>query len=190
MIRMEARASPQDGLGWCSLGPPVHFEIAHEFDIPLDALSLAVLSPRLAETMAERLADRVRIEQAEHQLEDRRLRRRWVCRANVHVPAFVRKHVTPEMMAWEERSTYDIARHTSEWVVAPHANPSFRSYFSATGSSVLEELESGRTRRTVSADMDLRIPMFRSVVEKLIVSEVRKMFDAEAEALKDLATLV
>lgn len=168
----------------------MNFEIAHEFDIPIDALSLAAISPRLAETMAGHLADRVRIEQAEHTLEDRQLRRHWVCRANVHVPAFVRKHVTPEMMAWEERSTYDIARHTSEWVVAPHANADWKSYFTASGSSVLEELGSGRTRRTVSAKMDLRIPMFRGVVEKLILSEVRKMFDAEAEALKELATLV
>jgi hypothetical protein len=38
--------------------------------------------------------------------------------------------------------------------------------------------------------MEIRVPFVRQVAEKLVVAEVRKMFDAEAETLRDMATLV
>ena len=86
----------------------MHFEIVHEFDIPLDALELAVISPSLCQKLAHRLPNMESIQQKEHVLKDDRLERVWSYRANMRLPAFARAYVTPEMMAWEERSTYDI----------------------------------------------------------------------------------
>jgi hypothetical protein len=168
----------------------VHFEIVHEFDIPLDALELAVLSPNLCQRLAHRLPNMASIQQKEHVLSDERLERVWGYRANLRVPAFARAYVTPEMMAWDERTVYDIKRHTAEWGIHPHVRSDWRKFVTAAGVYTLTTLERGRTKRTVNGTFDLRVPVLRQVAEKLVVSEVRKIFDAEAETLRELATLV
>ena len=168
----------------------MHFEIVHEFDIPLDALELAVISPNLCQKLAHRLSNMESIQQKEHVLKDDRLERVWGYRANMRLPAFARGYVTPEMMAWDERSTYDIKKHSAEWAITPRVKPEWRKYWAGSGSYVLTTLDSGRTKRTVTGTVELRVPVLRQVAEKLIVGEVRKMFDAEAETLRDLATLV
>lgn len=168
----------------------MQFEVVHEFDIPLDALELAVISPNLFQELSHRLSGIESVQQKEHVLTNGRLDRLWSYRATVRIPAFATKYVTPEMCAWDEKSTYDIKRHTSEWTILPHVKPEWRKMFAARGTYTLTQLGSGRTRRTVSGSLELRVPLVRQVAEKLIVGEVRKTFDAEAETLRDLATLV
>jgi hypothetical protein len=167
----------------------VQFEVVHEFDIPLDALELAVISPNLFQQLSRRLASIESVSQKEHVLTDGRLERVWSYRANVKIPAFATRYVTPEMCAWDEKSTYDIKRHASEWVILPHIKPEWRKFFAAKGTYALAQLGSGRTKRTVSGSIELRVPLVRQVAEKLILGEVKKTFDAEAETLRDLATL-
>ena len=168
----------------------MQFEVVHEFDIPLDALELAVISPNLFQELSKRLHSIESVSQKEHVLTDSCLERLWSYRANVKIPAFATKYVTPEMCAWDEKSTYDIKKHVSEWTILPHVKPEWRKMFSAKGTYSLAQLGSGRTRRTVSGSIELRVPLVRQVAEKLIVGEVRKTFDAEAETLRELATLV
>ena len=168
----------------------MHFEIVHEFDIPLDALELAVISPTLCQKLAHRLPNIESVQQKEHLLKEGRLERIWSYRATFRLPAFARVYVTPEMMAWDERSIYDIKKHSSEWSISPHIKPEWRKYFTAGGSYMLTKLDSGRTKRTVHGTIELRVPVLRGVAEKLILGEVRRTFDAEAETLHDLATLV
>ncbi len=167
----------------------MHFEIVHEFDIPLDAVELAVISPNLCQKLAHRLPTMESIQQKEHVLRDDKLERVWSYRANIRLPQFAHAYVTPEMMAWEERSNYDIRKHASQWSITPRVKPEWRKYFSASGTYDLARLDSGRTKRTVTGAVELRVPVLRQVAEKLIVGEVRKMFDAEAETLRDLADL-
>jgi hypothetical protein len=167
----------------------VQFEVVHEFDIPLDALELAVISPNLFLALSRRLSGIESVQQKEHVLTRGRLDRVWSYRANVRIPAFATKYVTPEMCAWDEKSTYDIERHASEWTILPHVKPEWRKVFAAKGTYRLEPLGSGRTRRTVVGSIELRVPLVQQVAEKLIVGEVRKTFDAEAETLRQLATL-
>lgn len=166
----------------------MQFEIGHEFDIPRGALELAVISPDLCTKLARKLPNVESVAQREHALRGRRLERVWSYRANVKVPAFARSYVRPEMMAWDERSAYDIDEHAGEWTIIPHVKADWRRYFAASGSYSLSALERGRTRRLIRGALDLRVPVVRSVAEKLIVAEVRRMFDAEAETLRDLAT--
>ena len=168
----------------------MHFEIVHEFDIPLDALELAVISPTLCQKLAHRLPNMESIQQKEHILQDDRLERVWSYRANMRLPPFARAYVTPEMMAWDERYIYDIKKHTAEWSIVPHVKTEWRKYFVASGTYELTPLDSGRTKRTIVGAVELRVPFLRQVAEKLIVGEVRRTFDAEAETLRDLATLV
>ena len=85
----------------------MHFEIAHEFDIPFDALELAVISP----TLVEKLGAKVRelgigidtIRERARSLNNGVLERVWHYQANIRIPQFARAYVTREMCAWDEQ---------------------------------------------------------------------------------------
>jgi hypothetical protein len=93
------------------------------------------------------------------------------------------------MLAWDERSVYDLRRHTSTWTIMPNVKESWQKYFAAAGTYSLETDGEGHTRRVVRGDLDLKVKYVRQVAERMIVNEVRKTFEAEAATLHDLATL-
>jgi hypothetical protein len=167
----------------------VHFEVGHEFDIPLDAIELAVLSPDLAEKIAGRLHAPEAIEQRTHEVEGTRLERLWSHRGNVKIPVWAGQTLARELWEWDERSVYDLRRHASQWTLAPRGRPSGQKYFSGQGTYQLFPLGSGRSRRVVSGRVELRVPVARQFAEKLIVGEVRKVLEAEAETLREMAEL-
>jgi hypothetical protein len=168
----------------------VHFEITHDFEIPRDAVELAVLSPDLVSRMVPRLSGIERVEQREHALKDGVLERLWSWQANVTVPGFAERYVTREMCAWDERSTYDLRRHASSWTITPRVKPEWQKYFTAAGTYQLAALREGTTRRIVRGELELRVSgLIRAVAERMILAEVKKTFDAEAATLRDLATL-
>jgi hypothetical protein len=167
----------------------VHFDIVHEFDIPLDALELAVLSPDLAEKLAPHLPNVATLTQKEHDLHDGILERVWSFHPSVKVPAFAREYVSEDMLRYEERSTYTLHKHAATWEVIPQIRPQWKKYFHASGTYGLESIDGGRTRRVVHGDMRLEVPVVGTMVERMILAEVRRIFDAEAKTIRDLATL-
>jgi hypothetical protein len=172
----------------------VHFEIRHEFDIPLDALELAVIAPNLVERLATKLAEeKVGIEsvaQVFRKLEDDILERTWHYQANVSIPSFAHGYVTRDMCAWDETSTYELARHAGHWTIVPNVKPEWRKYFGASGTYALTALGGGRSERLVSGNIELDVRVVRQVGERLIVNLVKKIFDAEASTLREMATLI
>ncbi len=167
----------------------MHFDIVHEFDIPLDALELAVLSPDLAEKLAPHLPNVATLTQKEHDLHDGILERVWAFHPSVRVPAFARDYVSEDMMRYEERSTYTLNTHQATWQVIPQVRPQWQKYFHASGTYGLEAIDGGRTRRVVGGDLKLEVPVIGPVAERMILAEVRRIFDAEAKTIRDLATL-
>jgi hypothetical protein len=174
--------------------PPVHFEITHEFDIPLDALELAVISPSLVDKLGPKLVTaKLGIEslkQNAHALKDGVLDRVWHYQANVKIPAFARGVITREMCAWDEHSVYDLRRHESEWTIQPNIKREWHKYFVAKGTYAIVPMGEGRAKRVVKGDLEVRVPVVRQVAERMIVNEVKKTFEAEAATLRDMATLV
>ena len=171
----------------------MHFEIAHEFDIPLDALELAVIAPNLADKLDAKVHELSvgirKVTERSRSFEGGVLERVWNFQASVRLPRFAQGHVTPEMTAWDEQSVYDTATHRGRWTIVPNVKPEWRQYFSAAGTYAIEPLGDGRSRRTVRGDLDLRVRVVGQVGERLIVGEVRKAFEAEAATLRDMATL-
>jgi hypothetical protein len=167
----------------------VQFEIVHEFDIPRDAIELAFLSPRLMEDLGPRLPNMETVTQSSHELVDGVLVRVWAFAANMKVPDFAKPHVTKEMLSWEERSTYTLGTHQGTWVIVPRVKPEWQKYFQAHGTYSIVARGQG-CARIVKGDLDLVVPVVRSVAERLIVNEVRKIFEAEAITLRGLSTLI
>ncbi len=166
----------------------MQFEIVHEFDIPLDAIELAVLSPRLVEQLATRLPD-MQVTQKSHELTDGVLRRVLSYAAHVKIPDFARPYVTPEMLSWDEHTTYALKTHDAKWDIVPGVKPEWQKYFQSSGTYSLVPRGDG-SARVVRGNLELVVPLVRAVAERLILNEVKKSFEAEAASLRDLATLV
>jgi hypothetical protein len=172
----------------------VHFEIAHEFDIPLDALELAVISPSLVDKFGatvHRLGVGIeKVTERSRSLKNGILERVWHYQANIRLPKFARGYVTPDMMAWDEQTIYDMGKHKGRWTIVPKVKPEWRKYVSAGGTYAIELLGDGRSRRIVQGDLELKVRVVRQVAERLMVNEVKKAFEAEAATLRDMATLI
>jgi hypothetical protein len=167
----------------------VRFEISHEFDIPVDAIELAYLSPRLLDDLGARLPD-MDTEQLEHDLSDGVLTRRWFFAARVKVPEFARPYVTREMMSWDENSTYDLKKHEASWTIVPRVKPEWQRYLTARGTYSLVARGDG-SARIIRGELELHVhAVLRAIAERLILSEVKKAYEAEAASLRELATLV
>ncbi len=168
----------------------MRFEIVHEFEIPRDALELAVISPNLIDTLGKRLPNVESVEQKTYALKDGVLERVWAYQANVSIPAFAKAYVTREMCAWDERSVYTIKTHSSAWSIHPHVKAEWQKYFVASGTYELVDTANGSSKRVVKGELELRVPrVMKQLGERMIVAEVKKTFEAEAATLRDLATL-
>ena len=172
----------------------MHFAIAHEFDIPLDALELAVISPNLVDkfgaTVHKLGVGIEKVTERSRSLKNGTLERVWHYQANIRLPKFARGYLTPDMTAWDEQTVYEMSKHGGRWTIVPNVKPEWRKYFSATGTYAIEPLGDGRSRRVVQGDLEVRVRVVRQVAERLIVGEVKKAFEAEAATLRDMATLI
>lgn len=167
----------------------MRFEIVHDFDAPLDAVELAVLSPSLGPCLGEALADTSieSVETLQHDLTEGALTR--VLQFQASAPfAFLKDRAIPkDAMSWQEHSTYHIRKHSSEWRVEPKAQ--YRRYFRSSGTYRLETLPDGRTRRTVIGEFQVQVPLLGALIERMALVEVRRTYDAEADTLRRLTTL-
>jgi hypothetical protein len=168
----------------------VHFEISHEIDSPLDVIELAFLSPEMGPMLASALAPGISsVETVLHEVKDGEFRRVLRFQASSPLSIFKGRTIAKEALSWETTVTYPIGRHTSTWEVAPREQ--YRRYFRSKGIYRLEAAPDGRTRRIVSGEIEIvvPVPMVSGLVERVALAEVRKTYDAEAETLRKLATL-
>lgn len=163
--------------------------IEHEFDAPLDAVELAILSPDLVRKIAAGLTAIESVTQLEHGVDRGVLKRVWSYRANVPMPAFARGVFSREILAWRESVEYSLKTHASRWTIEPDIKPEWRRYFQSDGVYRLDRAPEGRTRRTVEGTIEIRVALVGHLAERMIANEVRKTFEAEAEALRELATV-
>ena len=90
---------------------------------------------------------------------------------------------------WDEHSIYDLKKHSAKWTIVPKVKPAWRKFFHSEGTYELIPTETG-TRRVITGELDLNVPVVRQVAERMILAEVKKTFDAEAATLRDMATLI
>lgn len=166
----------------------MRFEITHEFDAPLDAVELAILSPELGVLMARALSPLIEsIETVEHVIERGLFRRVLRFQANAPLPIFRGYDVARDAMSWEETSVYRLSEHASSWSVAPREQ--YRRYVHSSGTYQLEKAPEGRTKRRVVGEFEIKAGLLSRLIERMALKEVRKTYDAEAATLRTLSTL-
>lgn len=166
----------------------MRFEITHEFDAPLDAVELAVLSPDLGVLMARALTPLIAsIETIEHVIDRGVFRRVLRFQANAPLPMLRTHEVAREAMSWDETSLYRLSDHASSWSVAPREQ--YRRYMRSSGTYQLERAPDGRTKRRVVGEFEVKAGVLSRVIERMALNEVRKTYDAEAATLRILSTV-
>jgi Protein of unknown function (DUF2505) len=169
----------------------VHFKIAHELDLPVDALERALASPRLAERF-DAAVQKLRVG-VEKITEHRRILAGGVLdrvrhyQASVTLPAFAISYLTGEHCVWDVESVYTMATHAGRWKVVTNVKPEWRDHIASSGTYTVEALEGGRSRRTVEGDVDIRVPLVSWMVEKLVLAAVNKTLAAEAAMLREMS---
>lgn len=165
----------------------MRFEIRHELDAPLDTVELAAISPDLGRRLAERCKAFESIETLEHALEAGELRRVLRFQASAPLPILARYAPARDAMNWCETFRYRLADHAATWCVEPREE--WRRYFSSQGTYRLERLDGGRTARIVEGTIEVAAGLVAPMFERLALVEVRRTYDAEAEALRELSSL-
>lgn len=163
----------------------VRFEIAHEFDAPLDVVERAVLSPNLGDRLGEHLTSIETVETVEHDLRPDVLWRVLRFQAAAPLSILSSYPVARDAMRWDEESTYRLADHESSWSV--RIDPRYARFFDSRGTYRLEALGPQRTRRKVVGELAIRVNLLGSMLERVALAEVKKTYDAEASALWALA---
>jgi hypothetical protein len=171
----------------------VHFEITHEFDVPLDALELALISPSLFDRLSAQIASKAMgiesIHQKEHTFKDGILERVWSYQMNVKLPSLSDKPQSKEVWVWDEKLVYKMGSYSCAWSIVPNVKAEWQRFFSATGEYTLVSTAPGKSKRVVSGEIEVNIPFVRQLAERMVINEVKKTFEAEAATLRDLATL-
>ncbi|MBM4373845.1 MAG: DUF2505 family protein [Deltaproteobacteria bacterium] len=171
----------------------MQFEIHHEFDAPLDVVELALMSPDLGRLLAARFAALESVAALEHAVDGRDFRRVWRFHAKVPLKVLRGYRAPRELLTWDEHATFRLDEHRGEWHVVPRAegNPdaAWRKHFRAAGAYRLDPLEDGRTRRTLTGEIEVSLKVVGAVVERVALAELRRAYDAEADALRSLCTL-
>ncbi|MFP6685908.1 MAG: DUF2505 family protein, partial [Polyangiaceae bacterium] len=79
------------------------------------------------------------------------------------------------------------------WRVIPRPgvdpDASWRKHFNAEGNFRLDPLSDGRTRRTVTGELEVQVKVIGGAIERVAVTELRRAYNVEAEALRSLCTL-
>lgn len=167
----------------------MHFEFRHDFDAALDVLELAILSPTLIDRLVPRLRRMESVVQRKHEVDGGRLDRVWAYQADIKVPAFAKGFVTKEMCAWEETSSYEISTHKGTWAIVPNIDEKWRKHFTASGTYRLAK-DGESSYRIVEGDVRLGVPrVIEEIALRFVIGEIKKMFDAEAEMLREVSTL-
>src|SRR5262249_35623255 len=144
----------------------VRFEIQHDFELPLDAVEQAVISPDLAPALARSMPSNIEsIEMVRHELKDGELHRVLRFQASGPLPIFRRYNVAKTAMSWQEESTYRLADHRSKWTVTPQTE--WGRYVRSEGTYRLEAVGQRRTRRTVEGAIDVRLLLLGPLVERI-----------------------
>lgn len=172
----------------------MEFEVSHELDAPMDALELALMSPELASELLARVDSMQDISVQSSEVSEDVIARTWRFEAKAPLKILAAYDVTREMMIWDEVWEYNRKTHVASFHIVPRPgvdlDANWRKRIQSGGRYQLDPIGDGRTRRTVVGHMDIGLRMVGPMVERLAVSELRKAYAAEAEALLSLCSLV
>lgn len=120
------------------------------------------------------------------EVQDKICIRKWYT-PNITVPWFAKGKIKDDMLEWGEMLTWCPQSHSGEFIIEPNIPNEWKTYFDCQGQYKLESAWIETTKRIVSINLDVKIPLFRGIAEEYIAEKVKLWYQQEAEALKILA---
>jgi hypothetical protein len=169
----------------------VHFQIDHDIEAPLESVESAVLSPDFASRLAASLPSIESLTSLTHELEEDELVRVWRFKARAPLGILKTVAAANEWLSWEERVRYRMTDHRGSWRIVPRGDDSpaapWRKVFTAEGQYQLEGLPDGRTRRTVTGELTVRIRVLGRLAERAALGELRRAYAAEVAVVRSFS---
>jgi Protein of unknown function (DUF2505) len=156
---------------------PVEFEIEHRIAAPVEEVAEALLDPDYQASL-EDIRGLERRELLSQDTHDGVVIRRVRCVLGVD-PGPARRFLGGAEPAWVEEARWDPGALRWGWVVQPEVAATL---LSAEGAIELIG-EDAATRRRVSGRVKVRVPLYGSRVESLIVDGIKAAYDDEAGRL-------
>lgn len=156
------------------------FKIVHHFDVNTETYEALTQDTDLQEYIntLPNLAEREELER----IEDERYVRTKVRNFAVgFIPREVRHLLKPEMLSWIEESVFDKHCHNFKWKITPHY---FSNVFKCFGTYTYTDETPARMRREIIGTLSISVPIFGAMIEKYIIAELRKNFEAEYKLTK------
>ncbi len=162
------------------------FEVKHTLAGSADEVERAMFDDRYTPVLLQHHGVLLEAQNLEKKDEGAVVRRRIRYRPKPVISSVGPKPVPPEWFAFIETSTWDKARKVLSFSNVP-TNESISSLLVNTGSLRLRDLGGGRTERTVSGEIALKLPFLLKplalIGERVIHHEGLKILDGEVPVL-------
>lgn len=118
--------------------------------------------------------------------------RKWYV-PDIAVPWFAKGKLKPEMLEWGEMLTWCPKTHSGDFIIEPNIPREWKDYFECKGTYSLESVGSQTyygletTKRIVSIDINVKIPLVSGLAERYIADKVKDWYQQEADVLKVLS---
>ena len=160
----------------------MRFELKHTFDAPIDSVVAAMFDPNLFDHLKSNMKTITKIEPLDRNEDDGTIRRRTRYTPVPLIKKIGPKTVPPGAMAFVEDSKFDKRAKRLEFENIPDMN-TLRKLLVNKGSISFRELPGGKTERTVSGELAVKVFLLGKIAEKIIYGEAEKILNEEAAAL-------
>jgi hypothetical protein len=162
-------------------GTDMDFEIRHTFDADRDTVEAAMFDADLPGFLIKNMSLVTGIEVVERKDESWGVSRKVRYTPVPMIKKVGTKEVKPEWMAWIEQSRFDRSAHRLEFENLPTIRQ-IRELMEQRGTIRFESDGVGRTQRTISGVLKIKVFLIGKIAERIIYSNAEKILDEEARA--------
>ena len=157
----------------------MRFEISHTFDAAPPAIAEAMLDPEFQDTLSDigDLHDRHVLDRT--QAADGSIVRNVRCILSLHISGMAKSMLGDSDPAWVQEERWDASLTHCDWIIHPEVAAEL---LSASGTIDISGTEGG-TKRLVTGEVKVRVPLYGGKVEGWIVDGVTRAYDEEAERI-------
>jgi hypothetical protein len=160
----------------------MRFEVKHTFDATVDDVIAAMFDPALLPHLAQAMSTMRSIEPIDRTEDDATIRRRTRYTPEPLIKKVGPKEVPPGAMAWTEESRFDKRAKRLEFDNIPQVD-TIRKLMINRGTITFRDL-GGRTERTISGELTVKVFLLGKIAEKIIYGEAEKILNEEGRALQ------
>lgn len=164
------------------LSEVLDFEITHRIPAAPQDVARALLDEDYQRSLHDIGALHERELLSQEELDDGKVRRRIRCVLDLELNSAVRRLVGDGDPAWIEDSVWDPRSSRWEWRVHPEIGGDL---LAAEGTIDIEESADDKTSRHVIGHVKVRVPIYGSKVERIIVEGLERAYEEEAERLTE-----